>query len=58
MKKKYVKPQFTFISNLTQLESIKQWNTPDSIEKPKHFVEVAYVECEQCLRHSAMQRGK
>ena len=47
MKKKYVKPEFIFISNLSQLESIKQWDKPNSIENSNHIVEVVYIDCEQ-----------
>lgn len=47
MKKKYVKPKFTFISNLSRLESIRQWDKPNSTENSNHIVEVAYIDCEQ-----------
>lgn len=56
MKKKYVKPEFTFISNLSQLESIKQWDKPNSIENSKHVVEVAYIACEQGKHCSTCHR--
>ena len=58
MKKQYVKPQFNFISNLSHLESIKQWNNPESIEKPKYTVEVAYADNERFTKHFVCQREK
>lgn len=58
MKKKYMKPEFTFISNLSQLESIRQWDKPNSIENSKHVVEVAYIACEQKQHSSACRRKK
>lgn len=56
MKKKYVKPEFTFVSNLSQLEAIRQWDKPNSIEDSKHVVEVAYIACEQEQNSSASSR--
>ena len=58
MKKKYVKPKFTFISNLNHLESIKQWNHPELIEKSQHVVEVTYIACKQPIQQSLLQRKK
>lgn len=56
MKKKYVKPEFTFISNLSQLESIRQWDKPNSIENSKYVVEVAYIAREQEQHSSACRK--
>lgn len=56
MKKKYVKPEFTYISNLSQLEAIRQWDKPNSIEYSKNVVEVAYIACEQEQHSSACRR--